>query len=155
VARALLSGSAPAPPVLARLARPWRRAAPLTCEQVREALPEVLDNGALPPGGLVAHVEYCLACQADLARYRKLLRLLAQLRPGEEVVVPAGIVADVLSAIESAASRSAVRSLLTGRRLAYAGAIAAAGAAGTGLVLLTLGRSRAGVAGRAAQSAGA
>lgn len=154
--KATLLGTADPPAVLSRLVRPWRRPVLLSCEQVRVELPGVLDGGAQAPSGLVQHVELCLACQAEVARYRKLMRLLQQLRRGEEVAVPAGIVADVLSSIELAASRSAVRSLLTGRRLAYGAAIAAAATAAAGLVLLTVCRGRSGrLAASGAPSAGA
>lgn len=111
-----------------------RRASPLTCEQAVESLDEMAQGGSAPEA-VVAHVEYCLACQAELARCHKLLRLLHQLRTSE-VDLPEGIVADVLSSLESAASRSAVRSLLTGRRVAYGGAAVAAGGAATALVML-------------------
>src|SRR4051794_4511971 len=79
--------------------------------------------------GVVAHVEGCLRCQAELVQYRRLLRALHQLRT--EVLEPApGLLTDVLASIEAAGERHAVRSLLHGRRAAYAGGIAAATAAG-------------------------
>ena len=126
---------------LGRLVHPFRRVDHPTCEEVRHLLPEVLDGGELPSGDLVGHVERCLVCQAELARYRRLMRLLHQVRT-VEVAVPAGIVGDVLSSIERAASRRAIRSVLSGRRLAYASAVLGAAGAATALALLTLGRTR-------------
>ncbi|HET9093218.1 MAG TPA: hypothetical protein VFN50_12475 [Acidimicrobiales bacterium] len=126
---------------LGRLVHPFRRVDQPACEEVRDLLPEILDGGELPAGALVDHVERCLLCQAELARYRRLMRLLHQVR-AVEVAVPAGIVGDVLASIERAASRRAVRSVLTGRRLAYASAVLGAAGAGTALAVLALGRSR-------------
>lgn len=127
---------------IARFVRPFRRQGSVTCEEVRESLPSILDRDAAATSALVGHVEYCLACQAELARYRRLMRLLHQLRTTEPAVPP-GVVSDVLSSLEAAANRRAIRSALTGRRLAYGGAVVAAGAVATGLVALALGRTRA------------
>ena len=44
---------------------------------------------------LVAHVESCLRCQAELARYRRLVRLLHQLQ-AHDIELPAGLLGDVL-----------------------------------------------------------
>lgn len=90
------------------------------------------------------HVGGCLRCQADLVQHRRMLRTLRTLR--EDVLEPApGLVTEVLAHIEEAGERHAIRSLLTGRRVAYLGglaaATAAAGAAGA-LVLATRGRGR-------------
>ena len=75
-----------------------------------------------------AHVEQCLRCQAELVQYRQLLRALRALRT--EVLEPApGLLADVLASLEEAGERRAVRSLLSGRRVAYVGGLAAAAAA--------------------------
>ncbi len=117
--------------------RPFRRASSISCDEVAEHLQQVLDAGGKAPHGVVAHVEYCLRCQAEVARYRKLLRLLHQLR-STDIPVPNGIVSDVLSTIESVAGRHAVRSLLSGRRVAYSAAVVAA--ASTGLLLVARGR---------------
>lgn len=135
--------------LLARLAPPWRRGFAGSCDEVREALPAILDGEASTPVGLVDHVEYCLKCQAELARFRRLLRLLHQLR-NAEVAVPPGIVTDVLSALEDAANRRAVRSLLAGRRLAYAGGVLGAGTVAVALLVLRPGRGRTGLRGPAA-----
>lgn len=93
-------------------------AEPATCAAVAEALPRVLDGRAEPPLGLSRHIEHCLACQAELARYRRLLRMLAQLGRERAELSP-GALADLLEAVEGAARRSVIRSALAGRRLAY------------------------------------
>ena len=71
----------------------------------------------------------CLRCQAELVQYRRLLRALRALRT--EVLEPApGLLAEVLADLEAAGERRAIRSLLSGRRAAYLGGLAAATAAG-------------------------
>jgi DNA-binding transcriptional regulator YdaS (Cro superfamily) len=122
---------------LSRLTRGLR--SEISCEEVAAELPAILDRGATASARLVDHVERCLACQAELARYRKLLRLLTQMRTSE-VDVPPGVVSDVLRALEGAASRRAIRSLLSGRPARYGTAVGAAVFAGAGLVLLARGR---------------
>jgi hypothetical protein len=122
------------------LLAPWRRGtSELCCQDAAEALAGMADGTAVRPS-VVSHVEYCLSCQAELARYHKMLRLLHQLK-ASDVVVPPGIVADVLSSLEGAAKRRAVRSILTGRRLAYGSAMVAAGGAATALVALARARA--------------
>jgi hypothetical protein len=105
----------------------------VTCESVAEALPAIVDGLAVADLDLRRHVDVCLRCQAELAQYRKLLRALHQLRT--EVLEPApGTLTSILANLEAAGERGAIRSMLQGRRAAYAGGIAlataAAGAAG-------------------------
>jgi anti-sigma factor RsiW len=123
------------------VARPRRRPSPVTCSEVSLALPRILDDGLPAAAPLVSHVESCLACQAELARYRRLIRLLRQLA-ATEVEPPPGVVADILSAVGNVAQRRMIRSVLTGRRLAYAGAVGAAGGAAVGLVALARAHGR-------------
>ena len=75
------------------------------------------------------HAGRCLRCRLELARHHRLLRLLGQLAE-ERSELPPGLLADVLAAIEEAATRSVRRSLITGRRAACAAACLAAAAAG-------------------------
>jgi len=125
----------------ASLARPGRRGAPVSCAEVAADLPGILDAGHPAAASLVSHVETCLGCQAELARYRRLVRLLGQLAAAE-VEPPPGVVADILSAVSDAARRRVIRSVLTGRRLAYGGAVLAAGGAAVGLVALARAHAR-------------
>ena len=74
------------------------------------------------------HIETCLRCQAELARYRKMLRGLQLLRTRYLEPTP-GLLAQTLAAMEEAGERQAMRSILSGRRLAYAGAIGGAAVA--------------------------
>ena len=100
----------------------------MRCEEVALLLPEAVDGNepvALP---VRRHIESCLRCQAELARYRRMLRSLQLLRT--QFLEPApGLLTSTLAAIEAAGERHAVRSVLTGRRLAYAGAVGGALAA--------------------------
>jgi anti-sigma factor RsiW len=94
---------------------------------------------------VIRHVDSCLRCQAELAQYRKLLRALHQLRV-QQPEAPPGVVGEILATLERAGEKRAIRSALTGRRLAYlAGlgvAVGAAGAAGVVVVLTQRGRHR-------------
>ncbi|MPY93429.1 MAG: hypothetical protein GEV08_10290 [Acidimicrobiia bacterium] len=113
----------------------------MRCEGIVDQLAGVADGTAQLDGRARRHVETCLRCQAELVQYRKLLRALRSMRT--EVLEPApGLVSEVLAALEEAGERQAVRGMLSGRRVAYVGGIAAATAAGAAgaLVLATLSR---------------
>lgn len=105
----------------------------INCDDVAGVLPQIVDGSGHADRTVLAHVESCLRCQAELVQYRKLLRALHNLRT--EVLEPApGTLSGILANLEAAGERGAIRSLLTGRRAAYLGGIAvataAAGAAG-------------------------
>jgi len=105
----------------------------INCDDVAGTLSEIVDGSGHADRAVLAHVESCLRCQAELVQYRKLLRALHNLRT--EVLEPApGTLSGILANLEAAGERGAIRSLLTGRRAAYLGGIAvataAAGAAG-------------------------
>lgn len=125
----------------ASMARPRRRIGSVSCAEVAAELPGILDDRLPAAAPLVSHVESCLFCQAEVARYRRLVRLLHQLRTAD-VEPPPGVVADVLAVVGSAANRRMIRSVLDGRRLAYAGTVLAAGGAAAGLVALARAHTR-------------
>jgi hypothetical protein len=101
----------------------------LSCTDVAEVLPGIVDGSASADLALRRHVEGCLRCQAELVQYRRLLKTLHHLRT--EVLEPApGMFTEILANLEAAGERGAVRSLLSGRRGAYLGGLAAATAAG-------------------------
>ena len=114
----------------------------MQCEDVARLLPETIDGNDPVDLSVQRHIESCLRCQAELARYRRMLRALQQLRTRFLEPSPS-LLAQTLAALEEAGERHAVRSLLSGRRLAYAGAIggAALATAGTAAALI-LARSR-------------
>jgi anti-sigma factor RsiW len=115
------------------------------CSEVAERMPKLLEDGVDVDVATREHIEACLRCQAELVRYRRMLRGLRSLRdaylePGPDAV------SQTLAALWEAGERQAVRSALSGRRLAYAGAVGglavAAGSAATLAVVLTRSRHR-------------
>jgi anti-sigma factor RsiW len=95
----------------------------MLCDQVAEHLPELVDTELdAGPAEVVAHIESCLRCQAELARYRKLLRALGMLRTRYLDPAP-GALGATLAALSDRAERRTARAVMSGRRLAYAGAI--------------------------------
>jgi len=111
------------------------------CEDVADRLSQVAEGSIRLDGGARRHVERCLRCQAEVVQYRKLLRALHAMRT--EVLEPApGLMSDILAALEEAGEKHAIRTMLSGRRVAYVGGIAAATAAGAAgaIVLATLTR---------------
>jgi anti-sigma factor RsiW len=115
----------------------------MRCDEVTALLPGLVDGD--PVGFEVErHVETCLRCQAELARYRRLLRTLSMLRTRYAEPTP-GLLGETLAVITDAAERSARHTLLSGRRLAYAGAIggSALAAGATAAVLIARSRKRA------------
>ncbi len=59
----------------------------VSCEAVAAELPLVVDGSRRPSQAMADHLGSCLACQAELAGYRRLLRALRSLRE-EPVAVP-------------------------------------------------------------------
>ena len=118
----------------------------MQCEDVARVLPAAVDGSAALDLSMQRHVESCLRCQAELARYRKMLRGLQLLRTRYLEPAP-GLVAATLAAIEAAGERQAVRSAITGKRIAYVGAIggAAIAASATAAVLIVHHTRRRGV----------
>ena len=115
----------------------------MRCDDVVDLLPQAAEGSLLLERSAREHVERCLRCQAELVQYRRLLKTLRTLRT--EVLEPApGLLTDILAELEEAGERHAIRSLLSGRRAAYLGGIAAAtGAAAAGAIVLAS-RSRKG-----------
>jgi hypothetical protein len=103
-------------------------------------LPGAVDDPRALDGAQARHVAECLRCQADLAHYRRLRRVMGSMRP-DRVAAPSGVVADVVSLIDEAIQRRA-RHRAVGRRAAYVSGLAAATAAGVGGVLLLATRRR-------------
>ena len=86
--------------------RPARRPGGTTvqCDDVARILPEAVDSGAAVELSVQRHIETCLRCQAELARYRKMLRGLQLLRTRYLEPAP-GLLAQTLAAIEEAGER--------------------------------------------------
>jgi anti-sigma factor RsiW len=114
----------------------------MRCDDVAQLLPEAVDAESSVHPAVQGHIESCLRCQAELARYRRMLRALHALRLRYLEPDP-GLLAQTLLALSEEGERRAVRSLISGRRLAYAGAIGgAAVAAGATTVAVLLARAR-------------
>ncbi|MEY2424877.1 MAG: hypothetical protein QOI61_449 [Actinomycetota bacterium] len=116
--------------------------ASLTCEEIAGALADYADGVETAPRDVRLHVESCIRCQAEMVQYRRLLRTLHGLRT--DVLEPApGALTSVLAHIEAAGERTAVKSILRGRRGAYVGGIAlATAAAGAAGAVVLAGRAR-------------
>lgn len=119
------------------------------CDDLADELAGAADGSVRLVRNQRHHLERCLRCQADLVHHRKLLRGLRSLRA--DVFEPApGLLGDILAGLEGAPAlqRHAVRSFLSGRRVAYMGGLAAATAAGAvSAIVLTTSRRRARLAG--------
>lgn len=102
----------------------------MRCDDVARLLPAAVENGAMVDASVQRHIESCLRCQAEVARYWRMLRGLQLLRTRYLEPAP-GLLAQTLAAIEEAGERRAIRSVLSGRRLAYAGALGGAAVAAT------------------------
>src|ERR1700761_1102879 len=114
----------------------------MRCDEVARILPEAVDRGAPVDLSVQRHIETCLRCQAEVARYRKMLRGIHLLRTRYLEPAP-GLLAQTLDALEEAGERGAGRDTPNRRRLAYAGAIGgAAVAAGTAATVMIVARSR-------------
>lgn len=112
------------------------------CDEIAALLPEAVDSVEPVSLPVQRHVESCLRCQAELARYRRLLRGLQMLRTQYFEPTP-GLLASTLANLTSAGERRAIASVLTKRRIAYAGAVAGAlAAAGTTTAAVLVARAK-------------
>ena len=113
----------------------------MRCDEVTVLLPSLVDGVDESNRAAQAHVETCLRCQAELARYRKLVRTLEQLK--HRYIEPAdGLLGETLAALGDAAEKGALRTYITGRRLAYGGAAVGTAALAAGTAALIIARSR-------------
>ena len=117
----------------------------MPCDQLTEVLPGLADGSSTLDRSGRAHIDTCLRCQAELVRYRRLLRSLQTLR--NEFVPAPGLLADILAALDGIDPHE--HEGRSGRRAAYLSGIAAATAAGAAgaIVLATRARHRRPLAG--------
>ncbi len=113
----------------------------MKCDQVADHLEAVAAGEVVLPLESRRHVEGCLRCQAEMIQHRRVLRTMRSFR--SDLLEPAdGLLPEILSTIEAAGERHAVRSLLHRHRWAYLSGLAVACAAGAaGAIILTT-RSR-------------
>ena len=103
----------------------------ISCEQVREVLPEYAEPGPRPAGAVEVHLATCVACRAELESYRELLSSLAAYR---DVEVAAGDA--YLDTMLRTARTASLRRRIPGRaeiRAASGRAVATVKAHGTGV----------------------
>lgn len=117
---------------------PVAAATGLGCEDVADVLPGVIDASASLSAQQQAHIDACLRCQAELARYRRLVRVLHSLC-GELTEPSPGLLAATLDDLEA---EEGGRYSLLARRAAYLGGIVATAAASAAGVLVWATRRR-------------
>ena len=110
------------------------------CAEVVNELALVVDRKSSPSRLLLAHLDQCLSCQAELSHYRRLLKMLAELQH-ERDRLPEGMLADLVGGITRAAERRAIRDLLASRRGIYLFSIAGAVLVASTLIALFGSRS--------------
>ena len=111
------------------------RAELATCAVGEALVHEALDGDVAASELLAGHLDECLSCRAALAAYRRLRRLLAELR-AEELALPPGLLADVLHAVGGAADRRALVVARSHARLKSLGAAIVATVVIAGLLTL-------------------
>ena len=71
----------------------------MLCDEVTALLPGLVDGDVDVDADAARHIETCLRCQAELARYRRLLRTLALLRTRYVEPTP-GLLGETLAALD-------------------------------------------------------
>ena len=105
------------------------RLRPVVCADLVELLPMVAAGEGRVDRRSRSHMEQCLRCQAEIARYRRMLRALRGLR--NQAVTPApGVLGEVLDAIAGVGSPAADRAVRAAYLAGITVATAAAGALG-------------------------
>lgn len=112
------------------------RGEPVCCHDVAVALPRMLDGVRRCDRRLVRHTTTCLRCQAELAQYRRIQRLLHQLRLTPSPVSP-GTYRTVVADLQRQIGSEAVSEPPVGRRRVVAAAAAAGAVAVVGATVLT------------------
>jgi hypothetical protein len=111
------------------------------CEAVADLLPALADDGRAR-GKAKAHVEHCLRCQAEVAGYRRLLRMMRTLRTDARSPEPDTLI-DLLAALDAESGHRRDGGPVAPRALLVGGVVtAAAAAAGAAGVLAWVSRHR-------------
>lgn len=111
----------------------------MRCESVAADIPGVVDDPASLEGAARSHVDTCLRCQAEVAQYRRLARVLRGLQT-QHVAPLDGLFDDIIAVLDDPDILKSGSRL--GRRAAYLSGIAAAGAAGAAGALVIASRAR-------------
>ncbi len=103
-----------------------------SCSDASRWLPAMVDGGTPVPPEVAAHTRTCLRCQAELARYRHLLRSLHALR-AERIGPAPGALRDTLDAVAELKAARATRRVAV---VAYiGGAVVATAASAAGMLV--------------------
>jgi predicted anti-sigma-YlaC factor YlaD len=94
------------------------RKRPLACQEMAGELALVVDHLDHPSLALEEHLAQCLSCQAELVRYRKLLRMLADLRLQVDDL-PEGMLGSILTGLSRVTERRTMREILARRPRVY------------------------------------
>lgn len=112
----------------------------MRCDDISLTLPRMVDERDEVEPAVARHVESCLRCQAEVARYQKLVRALGDLQH-QHVPAPGELLVETLAALDQGRSGIRLRVLL-GNRTAVAGALGAVAAAGAATTIVLVARSR-------------
>jgi len=111
-------------------------------DDVADLIPGLVDGTVVVDDRTRAFIDSDLRCQAELARYRRLLRGLGTLRTTYLEPAPGGL-AQTLNALAAEGERRVARGILSGRRAVVAGAaLGGAAVAGAATAALIAARSR-------------
>lgn len=113
----------------------------VTCDEVTQQMAEEVHDLTDLDLRRRKHAEQCLQCQAHVAQQRKLARALRDLS-AVMVEPPPGFVFEVAGLLDEEPVPQSARGLLSGRRVAYAGGLAVATAAGAVSAAVLTARSR-------------
>jgi hypothetical protein len=105
---------------------------PVSCSDIAELLPAMVDDGVAVAPEMWEHTGTCLRCQAELARYRGLLRSLRALRH-EQLRPASATVAATLGAV--AAAPESWRSAHAAHLAYVGGVVVATAASAAGMVV--------------------
>lgn len=95
----------------------------VTCEEVGGRLADEVHDLTDLDRRRRSHAVHCLRCQAQVAQQRKLSRALRDLH-AVAIDPPPGFVSEVAAILDEEPVPDGARSLLSGRRVAYAGGVA-------------------------------
>lgn len=112
----------------------------LLCDRLANLIVDLADEPGLLSTTDAEHVGQCLRCQAEMARFRRLDRALAELRNLPVDADPA-VLEGIVQRLDSAVERRE-RQRIASRRAASIVGVAAATAAGVGGVLVLATRRR-------------
>ena len=112
---------------------------PITCASVAEHFAAVAGGESTLDRPAVQHVDSCLRCQAEQSQYRRLMKVMRDLRDAPLSVDPA-LEHEILFAIDDRIGRA--RSIVSSRVAAAIGGVAAGAAAAAGVIALTVRQRR-------------